>query len=162
MESLLDFMYCGEAYVKQEELENFLKAGDELGVRGLSSTSTVSAATLTNHDSNQNILCSVHNTNDCTEPTNSSLTPSSPHTSKNVSANIEASKMESVMFGDSETTVKSEEGSEVYANTKETVMVKKWEDLKKYVISTSMKDTSGKIVRIHQCTMQLSPCKGVN
>merc|ERR1719447_1280010 len=124
MELLLDFMYCGEAHVKQEELENFLKAGEELWVRGLSSTSTVSAATLTNHDSNQNILCSVHNTNDCTEPTNSSLTPSYPHTSKIVSANIEASEMVSVMFGDSETTGKSEEGSEVYANIKESVMVK--------------------------------------
>ena len=57
------------------------------------------------------------------------------------------------MFGDSETTGKSEEGSEVYANIKETVMVKKWEDLKKYVIFTSVKDTSGKVVKIHQCSL---------
>jgi len=38
MELLLDFMYGGEVHVKVEELENFLKAGDELGVKGLSNT----------------------------------------------------------------------------------------------------------------------------
>ena len=38
MELLLDFMYGGEVHVKAEELENFLKAGDEFGVKGLSST----------------------------------------------------------------------------------------------------------------------------
>merc|ERR1719341_2934926 len=32
---LLDFMYSGEVMLKQEELENFLKTGEELGVRGL-------------------------------------------------------------------------------------------------------------------------------
>ena len=38
MELLLDFMYCGEVSVKVEELENLLKAGEELGVKGLSNT----------------------------------------------------------------------------------------------------------------------------
>ena len=33
MESLLDFIYCGEVTVQQEELENFIKTGEELKVR---------------------------------------------------------------------------------------------------------------------------------
>ena len=33
MESLLDFIYCGEVMVQWEELENFLKTGEELKVR---------------------------------------------------------------------------------------------------------------------------------
>ena len=32
---LLDFMYSGEVGLKQDVLENFLKTGDELGVKGL-------------------------------------------------------------------------------------------------------------------------------
>jgi len=36
MESLLDFIYCGEVTLEQEELENFIKTGEELKVRGLS------------------------------------------------------------------------------------------------------------------------------
>ena len=35
MELLLDFMYSGELMLKQDELENFLKTGQELGVKGL-------------------------------------------------------------------------------------------------------------------------------
>ena len=45
MELLLDFMYSGEAAVKQDVLENFLKTGDELGVRGLTCTSSSAANT---------------------------------------------------------------------------------------------------------------------
>ena len=36
MESLLDFIYCGEVILQQEELENFIKTGEELKVKGLS------------------------------------------------------------------------------------------------------------------------------
>ena len=38
MQLLLNFVYCGEVALKQDVLENFLKTGDELGVRGLTST----------------------------------------------------------------------------------------------------------------------------
>ena len=36
MELLLEFIYCGEAILQQEELENFIKTGEELKVKGLS------------------------------------------------------------------------------------------------------------------------------
>ena len=36
MELMLDFIYCGKVMVQQEELENFLKTGEELKVKGLS------------------------------------------------------------------------------------------------------------------------------
>jgi len=36
MESLLDFIYCGEVTMEQDELEMFIKTGEELKVRGLS------------------------------------------------------------------------------------------------------------------------------
>ena len=38
MELLLNFMYSGEVGLKQDVLENFLKTGDELGVKGLTGT----------------------------------------------------------------------------------------------------------------------------
>ena len=40
MESLLDFMYCGEVSLQQVELEDFLKTGEELGVKGLTAMVT--------------------------------------------------------------------------------------------------------------------------
>jgi len=40
MELLLDFMYCGEVALEQEELESFLRSGEELGVKGLAITVT--------------------------------------------------------------------------------------------------------------------------
>ena len=40
MESLLDFMYCGEVSLQQVELEDFFKAGEELGVKGLTAMAT--------------------------------------------------------------------------------------------------------------------------
>ena len=35
MEWLLDFMYCGVVSLQQEEVEDFLRAGEELKVKGL-------------------------------------------------------------------------------------------------------------------------------
>ena len=40
MEWLLDFMYCGEVSLQQMELEDFFKAGEELGVKGLTAMAT--------------------------------------------------------------------------------------------------------------------------
>ena len=40
LESLLDFMYCGEVSLQRMELEAFFKAGEELGVKGLTAMVT--------------------------------------------------------------------------------------------------------------------------
>ena len=63
-----------------------------------------------------------------------------------------ASEVENEMFGDSETTVKSER-FQLDANFDGTNVIKEWEDLKKYAISTSVKDSSGEEVKIHQCSL---------
>ena len=61
-------------------------------------------------------------------------------------ASDKASEIEIVMSGDLEIAVKSE-NSQFDAKFDGTPMIKEWEDLKRYVTSTSVEDTSGKVVR---------------
>ena len=56
------------------------------------------------------------------------------------------------MSGDLEIAVKSEK-SQFDAKFDGTPMIKEWEDLKRYVTSTSVEDTSGKVVRSSQCSL---------
>ena len=156
IELLLDFMYSGEVSVKQWGLESLMQTAEELGVRGLASP--VPSTTLNRQNPERSNPCS-ENTGNLKELIKDSLTqgPSDSvfvpvPTNKSVEA--ADSMVGSLMLEDSETTIKSEEPqSYTDFDGPKNHMIEEWEDLRKYVISISEKEASGKVVRSHKCSL---------
>jgi len=155
MKLLLDFMYSGEVFVKGEELESLIQTAEELGVRGL--TSTVPSTTSNGPDSNKNNPCSDYTSN-CKEPTENLLTSgpeaSSPQALDPDSVPVLTNKSFKAAASIVGEMIKSEElQSDADIDGTQHYKVKEWEDLKRYVISSSEKDSFGKAVRSHTCSL---------
>jgi len=153
MELLLDFMYCGEVFVTEEELKSLIRTAEELGVRGL--TSTVPSTTFNSPDSNRNNSYPDHTSN-CKEPTGNSFTPvpeaSFPQAPDIVPVLTNSFKAAASIVG--EVIVKIEElQSDADIDGTQHHKVKDWEDLRRFVISSCEKDSSGKAVRSHKCSL---------
>jgi len=159
MELLLDFMYCGEVSVKEEELESLIQTAEELGVRGLASTAP--PTTFNSPDSNRNNPLSDYTSNG-NEPTEKSFTPAGPKASfpqardpdsvplpTNKSVRAAAS-----IVDETETMVKSKEPqSDADIDGTQDHKIEEWEDLRRYVISAYWRDSSGQEVRRQKCSL---------
>merc|ERR1719222_1183930 len=146
MELLLDFMYCGEVALEQEELESFMRSGEELGVRGLAIMVTPA-----NPGPSPKILKPLQDTGPCEDssakPTPDRTTRSSPPgllppTNTNLEPfsmldSIMAEAEEDMTNEDCATLVKSEEVEKVTAcdsHQGRDQVPGEWADLEKFVI----------------------------
>jgi len=164
VELLLDFMYCGEVALQQEELESFMRAGEELGVRGLAIM--VTPATL---GPSPKKLKPLQGTGPCEDSSAIVKATSSPDQTivsglspKNT--NLEAVRKLDCIMAEAEedmtnedcvTLVKSEEMETVTADDslqgQDHQVPGKWADLEKYVIVKKGRENGGR--RSFQCSL---------
>ena len=130
MESLLDFMYCGEVSLQQVELEAFFKAGEELGVKGLTAMVTPdSPAPPTQFVEFAPII------------EDSSILAKSAPRSPNVAKY--SSLVNNTFFGqdmNENHSIEEKVKSEDLTNEDLLPVVEKWEDLGNYVLAINVKD----------------------
>ena len=167
MEWLLDFMYCGEVSLQQVELEDFFKAGEELGVKGLTAMVTPDSPvppptqkfrTCGPHSMKQNTSVSPPLNNnsvkgiqpqfvefapiieDSSILAEAKSAPRSPNVAKYSSlVNITFLGQDMNENNSIEEKVKSEDLT-MAANDNLPPVVEKWEDLKNYVLAINTKD----------------------
>ena len=142
MESLLDFMYLGEVSVKQEELEVFIKIGEELGVRGLISEESST-------DLNQNNHCPDKSDHHKTTENSSNCGTMSMPVPTIHPLKVESPVEESLKFENLERTDQNDPGDDdATFEQSQSCSISEWEDLRRYVILT---EKDGK--RSHQCSL---------
>ena len=167
MEWLLDFMYCGEVSLQQVELEDFFKAGEELGVKGLTAMVTPDSPvppptqkfrTCGPHSMKQNTSVSPPLNNNSVKGIQPQLVefapiiedssilaeaksaPRSPNVAKYSSlVNITFLGQDMNENHSIEEKVNSEDLT-MAANENLPAVVEKWEDLENYVLAINMKD----------------------
>ena len=119
LDRLLDFMYHGNVELKQEELEIFLKSGEELGLRGLAASGSKPAGVPSEELSpsqNEMKLSSelAKDFQDLEAP---------PHSSVSSSSTTPLEEDQNMMCGDTGTS----------ATVAHNFQIEEWKDLKKYV-----------------------------
>ena len=136
MESLLDFIYCGEVTLEQEELENFIKTGEELKVRGLSimKTPTVPSPSLTKMKPCPDNVFVLEPSDD---GSNEAVIAAAPLLATSTPLEFTSASVEQC--------VKSEESEGFHEITD-------WEDLKRFAIVKKGKHGSGEH-RSYQCSL---------
>jgi len=148
MEFLLDFIYSGEVMLKQEELENFLKTCEELGVKGLVPSNSTPSHNEVN-SSSDNVLPS--------ELVKELPTPEAPSPVKIGSPPILATNSPSkaeqtIVHGDEDfgTLVKSEECDSSFDKTLNNCQIDDWKDLKNYA---TVHKESPRAKAIYKCSL---------
>jgi len=135
MELLLDYMYSGELMLKQDELENFLKTGQELGVKGLAVISGNKENSNTQNEANpcrdNELFQKLAKESPIPEASFlwETVKMSSPVKMSGLTTNSLLVEEQSTKCGDSQTLVKSEE-FDVAPNCQ----IDEWKDLKNYVV----------------------------
>ena len=151
MELLLDYMYSGELSLKQDELENFLKTGQELGVKGLA---IISGNEENSGPQNEVSPCGDNEffhklAKESPIPEASSLWESVKMSS--LPTNSLLVEEQSTKCGNSETLVKSEE-FDVAPN----YQIEEWKDLKNYVVvqkGQSGGSNQGRAKSLYKCSL---------
>ena len=145
LDRLLDYMYHGNVEVKQEELEIFLKSGEELGLRGLAASGSKPAGVPSEELSpsqNEMKLSSelAKDFQDLEAP---------PHSSVSSSSTTPLEEDQNMMCGDTGTS----------ATVAHNFQIEEWKDLKKYV--TVVKSIHGVGKAVHNSVVQYkcSLCK---
>jgi len=156
-ELLLDYMYSGEVVIKQEELENFLKTGGELGVRGL----IISGNEENWGPQNENTPCAdnVPSPKLAKESQTSEASSlwNAPSPAKSPSTNsVLVAEPSTTTHGDSGTLVKSEEFDTSNDKVAPNHQISEWNDLRNYVVVVQKGKDSGKNNRakpIFKCSL---------
>ena len=156
MELFLDYMYSGEVVLKQEELENFLKTGQELGLKGLAISDNVE------NSSPQNEVIPCADKTPCPKLDQESPTPeASPLWKEPSLAKIARPSKNSLLVvepsitcGDSGTLVKSEEFDTSFDTVATDHQISEWKDLKNYVVVVQKGKCGGNRAKsIYKCSL---------
>ena len=151
---LLDFMYSGEVMLKQEELENFLKTGEELGVRGLApSNSTLSPDEVNSSSDNvpSSELVKELPTPEASSPVKIASSPVKIESLPILTTNPPLKAEQAITCGDENfgTLVKSEE-CETSFDKAPKFQIDDWKDLKNYAI---VHKKSPRAKAIYKCSL---------
>ena len=150
MEFLLDFIYSGEVMLKQEELENFLKTGEELGVKGLAISETPTNSTPPKNELNSDNVPSSELAKKF--PTPEASSPVKIESLPILATNPPLKAEQTIMRGDKDfgTLVKSEECDSSFDKAPNNYQMDDWKDLKNYA---TVHKESPRAKAIYKCSL---------